>query len=64
MVSLSFVAAGDSIKSLASFIQNLYFRLTNLEKTVHKESGYPAAISGGTWALSVTEVLMKGLTDL
>lgn len=70
MNHLSFVATGDSFitrnlsaqqmepfQRLSKLIQSADFRFTNLETTIHHQEGYPAAFSGGTWAMSSPHVL-------
>ncbi|WP_410489361.1 CapA family protein [Bacillus sp. DTU_2020_1000418_1_SI_GHA_SEK_038] len=66
--SFRFVATGDSFitrkmsnkdydKQLADLIGSAEFRFTNLETTLHRNEGYPSALSGGTWAMSDPDVL-------
>jgi len=68
--SLTFSATGDSFitrrlpsveeksfNQLAKLIQQTDFRFTNLETTIHNEEGFPAANSGGTWAMSSPNIL-------
>lgn len=70
MKPISFVATGDSFitrklsaqqtqsfNEISSLIQSADVRFTNLETTIHEQEGYPAAFSGGTWAMSTPRVL-------
>ncbi len=71
---ISFAATGDSFitrtlpekdekfNSIKNILMSAHVKFTNLETTVHKNSGYPAAVSGGTWAKAAPEVL-KVLKD-
>lgn len=69
----TFIATGDSFITrrlpengyegfcaLSKLIASHDVRFNNLEITVHRREGYPAAFSGGTWAMAEPEVL----TDL
>lgn len=65
----TFMAAGDSFttrripdgypgrEELAEFINRHDVRFNNLEMTYHCEEGYPAAFSGGTWAMADPVIL-------
>lgn len=66
---LSFTAVGDcfitrhiadrseAFQQIVSIIKKGEARFMNLEVTVRNGEGYPAAISGGTWATTVPQVL-------
>ncbi|OLS39209.1 CapA family protein [Bacillus sp. MRMR6] len=65
---ISFAATGDSFitrrlskqdfdPQVAALIGSADFRFTNLEITLHRNEGYPSALSGGTWAMADPEVL-------
>lgn len=47
----------DAFKALIDIIGRADVRITNLETTVHRQEGYPAAASGGTWAIADPSVL-------
>lgn len=66
----SFIATGDSFitrhigedgyegyEDLWSLINEHEVRFANLEMTFHNQEGYPAAASGGTWAMTEPEML-------
>ncbi|PIE93571.1 capsule biosynthesis protein [Bacillus fungorum] len=66
--NISFIATGDSFitrsapqninfKELSELIQQHDVKLTNLETTIRKDEGFPAAQSGGTWAYASPNVL-------
>lgn len=70
MAKLSFVATGDvfitrrlgekaydGFDKLAEIIRGYDVRFTNLEMTFHRAEAYPAAASGGTWAMTEPEAL-------
>ena len=61
----TFIAAGDSFitrripeagypgfNELKALVESHDVRFVNLESTFHDQEGYPAATSGGTWAMS------------
>lgn len=65
MQKTTFITAGDAFitkrlpeggyegfQELSSCIQSHDVRFLNLESTFHETEGYPAAESGGTWAMS------------
>ncbi|MCM3712811.1 CapA family protein [Halalkalibacter oceani] len=68
---VSFVATGDSFitrkiadrgssfTELAALLNSADVRFTNLETTTHHAEGVPAAVSGGTWAMSPPYVLRE-----
>ncbi|MFA9560325.1 CapA family protein [Evansella sp. AB-rgal1] len=45
------------MEKLINLIQRNNVRFTNLETTIHNNEGVPAAVSGGTWAMSPPSVL-------
>lgn len=64
-MSTKFIASGDcfitrtvpengysGFAELKSLIESADVRFTNLEMTFHDQEGYPAASSGGTWAMA------------
>lgn len=66
----SFIATGDSFmtrripaegypgfREIAEVIGRHDVRFNNLEITIHNQQGYPAAVSGGTWAMAEPEIL-------
>ena len=66
----TFIATGDAFitrrlpengyhgfEEVQKIIQSHDVRFNNLEITVHREEGYPSAVSGGTWAMTQPEVL-------
>ncbi len=66
----TFIATGDSfmtrrlpeedyegLKELRKIIGTYDARFNNLEITIHNHEGYPAAFSGGTWAMTEPEIL-------
>ena len=66
----SFIAAGDSFitrhiasagyegfEDLRTLIEQHDVRFVNLEMTFHRQEGYPAAASGGTWAMTDPSML-------
>lgn len=66
----TFIATGDAFMTrrlpesgypgfseLQSIIARHDVRFNNLEFTVHNQEGYPAALSGGTWAMAEPEIL-------
>lgn len=70
MTAIRISATGDSFmtrflpekgyedqKELAELISAADIRFNNLEFTAHKQEGAPAAVSGGTWAMSDPEIL-------
>lgn len=69
-MSTKFIASGDcfitravpengysGFTELKSLIESADVRFTNLEMTFHDQEGYPAAASGGTWAMSDPRML-------
>lgn len=65
-----FVASGDcfitrrlpengyaGLKELKALIESAEVRFTNLEMTFHNQEGYPAAASGGTWAMAEPKLI-------
>ena len=61
----TFIATGDSFitrripeqgypgfEGIAEIIRKHDVRFNNLEITIHNQQGYPAAVSGGTWAMA------------
>ncbi len=69
-MSTTFIATGDSFitrrlpeagyagfDELASLIRAHDVRFANLEITFHRQEGWPAAASGGTWAMTDPEML-------
>lgn len=48
--------------AVASLLQKGDVRFTNLEVTVHDHEGYPAPVSGGTWAMTKPAMLDDLLT--
>lgn len=70
MAKTTFIATGDSFMTrrlspegypgfdkLQNIIMQHDVRFNNLELTVHNHQGYPAAQSGGTWAMVEPEIL-------
>jgi poly-gamma-glutamate synthesis protein (capsule biosynthesis protein) len=70
MARTTFIATGDSFitrpipeggypgfQEIADIIGQHDVRFNNLEITVHRQQGYPAAVSGGTWAMTDPEIL-------
>lgn len=47
----------DGFEEVQKIIKDHDVRFNNLEITVHREEGYPSAVSGGTWAMTQPEVL-------
>lgn len=69
-MNISFIAAGDSFitrqlprdgyagfQPLQELIQKHDVGFNNLEMTFHNQEGYPAAVSGGTWAMTDPSML-------
>ena len=67
---VTFIATGDSFMTrripsegypgfgeIAQVIKQYDVRFNNLEITIHNQQGYPAAVSGGTWAMAEPEIL-------
>ncbi len=67
---ISVIATGDSFITrpipeqgyhgfgeLCQVIDSYDVKFNNLEITVHDQQGYPAAVSGGTWAMTSPEIL-------
>lgn len=67
---ISFIATGDSFitrripdegypgfAELCDVIGRHDVKFNNLEITIHNQEGYPAAVSGGTWAMAEPEIL-------
>lgn len=50
-------AGDETYRDLAEWIGRSDIRFTNLEVTVHRMEGFPAAQSGGTWAVADPSVL-------
>jgi poly-gamma-glutamate capsule biosynthesis protein CapA/YwtB (metallophosphatase superfamily) len=48
----------ESFQGVSSVIKQAEVRFNNLEVTTHRLEGYPAAVSGGTWAMAEPEVLL------
>lgn len=70
MAKVRVIATGDSFVTrripkegypgfaeLAAVIGMYDIKFNNLEITIHNQQGYPAAVSGGTWAMAEPEVL-------
>lgn len=70
MAKTTFIATGDSFitrripdegypgfEALRAVIEQHNVKFNNLEITIHNQQGYPAAVSGGTWAMAEPEVL-------
>ena len=70
MGKTTFIAAGDAFitrrlpeggyegfPELRQCIQKHDVRFLNLESTFHEQEGYPAVVSGGTWAMSDPRIL-------
>ena len=70
MSKTTFIATGDAFMTrrlpekgypgfdeLQNIIQQHDVRFNNLEITIHNQEGYPAAFSGGTWAMAEPEIL-------
>ena len=70
MPKITVLATGDSFMTrripnegypgfseLAELIGSYDVRFNNLEITIHNQQGYPAAVSGGTWAMAEPEIL-------
>lgn len=70
MAKTTFIATGDSFITraipeqgypgfgeLAALIGQHDVKFNNLEITIHNQQGYPAAVSGGTWAMAEPEIL-------
>jgi len=66
----TFIATGDSFMTrrlpeggypgfaeIQQIINDHDVRFNNLEITIHNQEGYPAAFSGGTWAMAEPEIL-------
>lgn len=47
----------DGFSEISDVIKSYDVRFNNLEITVHDKQGYPAAFSGGTWAMTGEDVL-------
>lgn len=69
-MSTKFVASGDcfitrsipengyrGFKEIKELIETADVRFTNLEMTFHDQEGYPAAASGGTWAMAAPKLI-------
>ena len=67
---VSIIATGDSFmtrripengylgfQELVEIIGQYEVKFNNLEITIHNQQGYPAAVSGGTWAMAGVEIL-------
>lgn len=70
MAKVTVIATGDSFMTrripkegypgfleIAQLISGYDVRFNNLEITIHNQQGYPAAVSGGTWAMAEPEIL-------
>lgn len=70
MAKVSVIATGDSFitrrippegypgfSEIADLIGEHDVKFNNLEITIHNQQGYPAAVSGGTWAMAEPEIL-------
>lgn len=70
MAKVSVIATGDSFitrrilpegypgfSQIADLIGQYDVKFNNLEITIHNQEGYPAAVSGGTWAMAEPEIL-------
>ena len=70
MAKVSVIATGDSFitrrispegypgfSEIADLIGQYDVKFNNLEITIHNQQGYPAAVSGGTWAMAEPEIL-------
>lgn len=70
MSKLRIIATGDSFitrtipqggypgfSEIAQLIDSYDVKFNNLEITIHNQQGYPAAVSGGTWAMAAPEIL-------
>ena len=70
MNTTTFIATGDTFmtrrlpeagypgfETLCELIARHDVRFNNLEITTHRSEGYPAAFSGGTWAMADPEIL-------
>ncbi len=68
--TVSIIATGDSFitrsvpsegypgfSELCCVLEGYDVKFNNLEITVHNRQGYPAAVSGGTWAMTTPEIL-------
>ena len=42
----------DGLEAIQKIISAYDVKFTNLEMTFHDHEGYPAALSGGTWAMA------------
>ena len=47
----------EGFHKLQEIIASYEVRFNNLEITIHNKEGYPAAFSGGTWAMAAPEIL-------
>lgn len=70
MAKTTFIATGDAFMTrrlpeggypgfdtVRDIIKEHQVRFNNLEITIHNQEGYPAAFSGGTWAMAEPEIL-------
>lgn len=70
MAKVSVIATGDSFitrpipengypgfSEISDVIGQYDVKFNNLEITIHNQQGYPAAVSGGTWAMAEPEIL-------
>lgn len=75
MINTSFIATGDSFitrkipdknsknyKEIVKLIRSANVRFTNLEVTAHNYEGFPAATSGGTWAIAPSHIINELLS--
>ena len=51
------------LREIAALMDDCDVRFTNFEITAHNDAGYPAAVSGGTWAIADPRVItdLRGL---
>lgn len=47
----------EGFTELQNLINEHDVKFTNLEMTIHRQEGFPAAVSGGTWAMAEPEIL-------
>ena len=47
----------EGFEELSDCIKEHDVKFSNLEMTFHNQEGYPAAVSGGTWAMMEPEAL-------
>ena len=51
----------EGFEQLRDCVMEHDVKFSNLEMTFHNQEGYPAAVSGGTWAMMAPEAPMKML---